>query len=166
MTPMEHLELAAMYARKLESHVGTASKADTGAILDGPARQSPTALFHAAWMCGQLTAMAHRTLEVMEAMATGQAMGVTIKEQWVEARLLEGKCNRWLGFVQGVLWMSGIYTIDQLRDHVRLDEAALAHVSGKDDEEPERDPSPARNARRVRWPTACCRWRGRGSAGP
>ena len=28
------------------------------------------------------------------------------------------KYNRWLGFVQGVMWDKGIYTIDQMREHV------------------------------------------------
>src|SRR5208282_2875827 len=28
------------------------------------------------------------------------------------------KINRWIGFVQGVLWKEGIYTIDQMREHV------------------------------------------------
>jgi hypothetical protein len=28
------------------------------------------------------------------------------------------KINRWIGFIQGVLWKEGIYTIDQLRQHV------------------------------------------------
>ena|SRR5271154_322649 len=28
------------------------------------------------------------------------------------------KVNRWIGFIQGVLWKEGIYTIDQLRQHV------------------------------------------------
>lgn len=27
------------------------------------------------------------------------------------------KANRWLGFVQGVFWIKGIYTIDEMRDH-------------------------------------------------
>ena len=29
------------------------------------------------------------------------------------------KLNRWLGFIQGVLWMGGAYTIDELRQQVR-----------------------------------------------
>jgi hypothetical protein len=29
------------------------------------------------------------------------------------------KGNRWLGFIQGVLWMEGIYTIDAMRRHNR-----------------------------------------------
>ena len=27
------------------------------------------------------------------------------------------KANRWLGFIQGVLWAECIYTIDEMRDH-------------------------------------------------
>jgi hypothetical protein len=27
------------------------------------------------------------------------------------------KANRWLGFLQGVFWMSGTYTLDQIREH-------------------------------------------------
>ena len=30
----------------------------------------------------------------------------------------ENKLNRWLGFIQGVLWASHQQTIDQLRQHV------------------------------------------------
>ncbi|MEK7519038.1 MAG: hypothetical protein AAB424_01905 [Patescibacteria group bacterium] len=26
---------------------------------------------------------------------------------------------RWLGFVQGILWMTGVYSIDELRNHNR-----------------------------------------------
>lgn len=29
------------------------------------------------------------------------------------------KTNRWLGFIQGVLWMEGGYSINQLRDQTR-----------------------------------------------
>jgi len=29
------------------------------------------------------------------------------------------KVNRWLGFVQGVLWLHGDYTLDQMREHNR-----------------------------------------------
>ena len=28
------------------------------------------------------------------------------------------KINRWIGFVQGVLWKEGMYRIDELRQHV------------------------------------------------
>ena len=29
------------------------------------------------------------------------------------------KAMRWLGFIQGVLWICGIYTIDEMREHNR-----------------------------------------------
>jgi hypothetical protein len=31
----------------------------------------------------------------------------------------ESKLNRWLGFMQGVLWMTSTFSIDQLRHHVK-----------------------------------------------
>lgn len=31
----------------------------------------------------------------------------------------EGKFYRWLGFMQGVLWLRGCYSLDELRDHNR-----------------------------------------------
>ena len=35
-----------------------------------------------------------------------------LEEDWVKA-------NRWLGFIQGVLWEHHIFTIDNMRDHNR-----------------------------------------------
>lgn len=32
---------------------------------------------------------------------------------------LEGKANRWLGFVQGVLWSTGRRTVTQMKDDNR-----------------------------------------------
>jgi hypothetical protein len=32
----------------------------------------------------------------------------------------EGKVNRWMGFIQGYFWETGLYTIDEMREHVRL----------------------------------------------
>ncbi len=40
----------------------------------------------------------------------------------MEGFIREGQTNkfsRWLGFVQGVLWTTGIYCIDELKDHNR-----------------------------------------------
>ena len=45
---------------------------------------------HVLWMCGQLKRIA---LEDMD------------------------KACRWLGFIQGVLWTRGFYTIDEMREH-------------------------------------------------
>lgn len=30
------------------------------------------------------------------------------------------KANRWLGFVQGVLWCEGVYTIEEMKNHNKL----------------------------------------------
>lgn len=40
----------------------------------------------------------------------------------MEVFLEEGRIEkvfRWLGFIQGCLWRSGVYTVDELRDHNR-----------------------------------------------
>lgn len=55
-------------------------------------------LAHALWMCGRIEGML--TQEV-------------VLDADVE------KANRWLGFVQGVLWCEGILTIQEMRDHNR-----------------------------------------------
>jgi hypothetical protein len=54
-------------------------------------RDSNMALRHIVWMCG----------EVIE-FAKTQRMA---------------KANRWIGFIQGVLWYYGILSIDQMREH-------------------------------------------------
>jgi len=58
------------------------------------------ALQHCAWMideCFRMLFHAHNTSAEPEVL---------------------NKINRWIGFVQGVLWKEGIYTIDQMREHV------------------------------------------------
>lgn len=47
---------------------------------------------HALWMCGQVKEIATQDLE---------------------------KACRWLGFIQGVLWVRGFYTVDDMREHNR-----------------------------------------------
>lgn len=40
----------------------------------------------------------------------------------MESFLREGrreKAFRWLGFVQGVLWLGGVYTLEELKNHSR-----------------------------------------------
>lgn len=36
-----------------------------------------------------------------------------------QARSAREKAHRWLGFIQGVLWMSGVFTLDELKEHSR-----------------------------------------------
>lgn len=61
-----------------------------------------TPLAHARWMLQELDELL-------------QVFGMGHKLTPAEA----DKFNRWLGFVQGVLWTGGVYTIDQMRDHTR-----------------------------------------------
>lgn len=39
-------------------------------------------------------------------------------EHYLEEGEIE-KANRWLGFIQGVLWCEGFFSIDEMRDHNR-----------------------------------------------
>ena len=50
-----------------------------------------TALGHAAWMVEEI-----------------------LRSNWIDT----GKVNRWIGFIQGTLWMTNVYTVDELRQHV------------------------------------------------
>lgn len=42
-------------------------------------------------------------------------------EQFVKSDRME-KCFRWLGFIQGVLWTTGEFTLNDLKNHSRPDE--------------------------------------------
>lgn len=54
---------------------------------------SPAALRHALWMCDQVRGF--------------------VKEAKLD------KANRWIGFIQGTLWMAGRATIDEMREDNR-----------------------------------------------
>lgn len=54
------------------------------------------ALHHTVWMCGQVI-------------------------EFAKAQRMD-KANRWIGFIQGVLWSHGVMTIDQMRRHNMPDE--------------------------------------------
>lgn len=58
-----------------------------------PEERSHTPLRHLAWMCTQIP--------------------VFISEK------RKDKAHRWLGFIQGVLWTSKIYSIDEMTEHNR-----------------------------------------------
>lgn len=55
---------------------------------------------HTAWMVDECVAMLSNTGE----------------SEYME---LYTKVNRWIGFVQGVMWKEGLFSIDELRQHVR-----------------------------------------------
>jgi hypothetical protein len=60
-------------------------------------RRAKCRLCHVRWMLGQM----------------GSFLRGEDEAQWEKA-------NRWLGFIQGVLWCEGVYTIDEMREHNRL----------------------------------------------
>lgn len=76
---------------------------------------------HALWMLGQLETMARHIAVALGLMPQEPQASEAGLAMALDLRSLELKAHRWLGFVQGVLWTQGIYTIDELR----------AHVSGK-----------------------------------
>lgn len=39
------------------------------------------------------------------------------------------KANRWVGFIQGVFWKEGVFTIDQMREHVISSRATVEELS-------------------------------------
>jgi hypothetical protein len=54
-------------------------------------RDANISMGHVVWMCGQVL-------------------------EFVDTQRM-AKANRWIGFIQGVLWSKGIMTIDQMRKH-------------------------------------------------
>lgn len=72
--------------------------------LDAAATPTLTqAVCHALWMCDEMGAR----LDVHPACDPGADPSA------------EGKANRWLGFVQGVLWVAGLRTVAAMRDDNR-----------------------------------------------
>ena len=60
------------------------------AICNNDAEKSEEKLNHIAWMCNAI-----------------------IKQDNID------KMNRWLGFIQGILWANNIFKIDEMRNHNR-----------------------------------------------
>jgi len=89
MTSEQIIQVVEDYAKKFSERGIRAAKATT--TLRPSTREQER---HAHWMC----------LEIPELLKTDNGFE---------------KANRWLGFVQGVLWATGIYSIDAMRDHNR-----------------------------------------------
>lgn len=73
-----------------------------------PERQDPTRTPDVLWA-------AHDTdvnLGLYHALWMVEEMKTFTLEQWE-------KSMRWLGFVQGCLWVLGVYTIEEMKDHNR-----------------------------------------------
>jgi len=89
VTPEHIYKVVSKYEIQLKARSHTAEKADTS----DPNLSLKAKLNHTLWMCQEV-----RT--------------------FVEGNELE-KANRWLGFLQGILWVNNIYTVDQMREDNR-----------------------------------------------
>jgi hypothetical protein len=76
------------------------------------------AIEHAVWMATQGRKMIEeaRTFERNNANETPATLG-RAREFREGSRSKREKAHRWLGFIQGVLWMSGVFTLDELKEH-------------------------------------------------
>lgn len=90
--------LLRMYRRMFDQHgipserQATDASVDVACSLAGPVSTVLSAS-HVRWMCDEVDHMYDREGETE-------------------------KVQRWLGFIQGVMWATGLYTIDELRGHV------------------------------------------------
>lgn len=78
---------------------------------EGPVDSQPTpreALGHTLVMLDKM----ERFLDQTEAC---HSPGILIEAGWGW-----DKFNRWLGFIQGIFWLHGDFTLDQLKEHNRL----------------------------------------------
>jgi hypothetical protein len=64
------------------------------------------AVQHAAWMAREAISFV-KDAQAFEQHHTTEHGGRSKRE----------KAHRWLGFIQGVLWMSGVFTLDELKEH-------------------------------------------------
>lgn len=77
-------------------------------------------------VCGRY---AYRLMELEYELKGGFLSDKVHHCRWMVSRipglLEEGridKANRWLGFVQGYLWTTGVYSIEEMREHNKPDE--------------------------------------------
>lgn len=97
---MDYRKLIDRYEARVRK-LATPKRGDAGPF-DGWDQAWP----HVLWMLGEM-----RTLLDEYTPPTPEQF-----YKWLE--VVEPKLNRWLGFVQGLLWAGGLYTIDELREHV------------------------------------------------
>jgi hypothetical protein len=90
MTPDRVRQVIEVYQQQLVSQGLTPLRHEANGVLP----TQTVALRHVLWMLGEIRAM-------------------------LDSEGSEGKVDRWLGFVQGVLWLTGRKTIDQMRDDNR-----------------------------------------------
>lgn len=97
MTPSQVRYAARKYAARLAAAGAAPVRQDTSSLSFPESVRAR--MDHAAYMCSEIEGMG----------ASGKMDG----QHGLE------KAMRWLGFVQGVLWASGLYTIDDMKDDNR-----------------------------------------------
>jgi hypothetical protein len=99
MTKQEILDTLVAYEKRLKELGYKPVKADLARPVAGPASDRAGTLHrHALWMVSEMRIL-------------------------IEQGRLD-KVNRWLGFMQGTLWSTGLYSIDNMREHNRSKEKA------------------------------------------
>ena len=97
MTPDHILKVVSYYSEKFIALGVPLVKHESSPGLCPDTRQTQS---HAHWMC----------LEIPGLLETPNGFE---------------KANRWLGFIQGVLWTSGVFSIDHMRDDNRSKQISL-----------------------------------------
>lgn len=113
------IELFEFYTREampgqLPRRLGDTSYFSRGDILTRLAQCQ-----HAAWMATQAIGFIK---EAQRFDSGSRVEGLPELTNWEEAhnaRSKREKAHRWLGFIQGVLWMAGRFTLDDLKEHSR-----------------------------------------------
>jgi len=107
---VDHLkEVLSLYHNKWSKHY-PAERQDT-ANLDP--RNKEKVLSHTMWMCEQALGFLQDPVSVpgSDVMLTARLEQDKLNQRKVE------KAMRWLGFIQGMLFYTGHYTIDEMRAH-------------------------------------------------
>jgi hypothetical protein len=97
---------------------------------------------HAAWMALEAIKFIEeaKVIESKDGMVRTSVVEDPVNKSlgtYVEARLAgrskREKAHRWLGFIQGVLWMSGVFTLDELKEHSHRCSDDYTEADAKDD---------------------------------
>lgn len=99
MSPNQVTTRLEFYAKKLIAKGAVARRGPTSGVL-------PTgmqALDHALWMCQES------------------------KQHIADGKIV--KVMRWFGFIQGVMWMTGQFTIHEMKEHNREDELVAENLT-------------------------------------
>lgn len=74
---------------------------------------------HAAWMAAEAIGWIEEA-QRLEASAPKLLIKDShsyVRDMPIAARSKREKAHRWLGFIQGVLWMAGAFTLNELKEH-------------------------------------------------